>query len=211
MADELINNTSLMTAYQRMLLFDRFEIGVAYLALPIGLIGIFGNIFSFIVLTHSDMRTSTNIILAAHCLSAAMTLIAFSTNIYILKIFDFYELNKRSTFLRILFPYSYPIVVTLQMICLMLTVSVSLNQFYIVYTQKFSSGKKTKQMITNDCKNGLKIVAFVYIFSILFCIPYFFKYEYVAYKINNHTYDHNYESVVAKTLTYRIVSFIKFF
>ncbi len=76
------------------------------------------------------------------------------------------------------YPYVYPIISTAQFASIYLTMSVSLNQFVVMAFSRGFSLKNNKIFIKKDIKKAYAIVLAILLFSIIFCIPYWFKFIY---------------------------------
>ena len=142
----------------------------------IDLIGLTGNVISFIVLINPKMRTTTNIYLSNLCISSFISLFGLLINSILYEISFYYHLNRIHSIIQYIYPYVYPIVNTFQMASILLTVCVSFNQFICVYLNKAKCFSKVS--LKKEQKKALKVSLFVYIFSTIYCIPYWLKFEY---------------------------------
>lgn len=153
-----------------------FRITLTWISLFIIVIGLFGNMVSFLILINKKMRISTNVFLASLCVSAFMALTGLLINSVIYELLAYYKKLKALEILYFFYPYFYPLVTTFQMVSILLTVCVSVNQFFCVFflrTKIFSKKANEK-----DCKSALTIVVFMFLISILYCVPYWLKFEY---------------------------------
>ncbi|CAF0796992.1 unnamed protein product [Brachionus calyciflorus] len=123
------------------------------------------------------MRNTTNIFLSNLCLCSFISLLGLLVNSTIYQL-TFNNNHPYSIFCLIAFfyPISYPIINTFQMACIMLTVCVSVNQFLCIYHSRIKN--YSKMSTRAEIKKSVKIISFVYVFSIIYCIPYWFKFKY---------------------------------
>lgn len=138
--------------------------------------GLFGNLISFQILARK--RSTTNVYLCSLCFASFFALLG---DIFVvISQLQFVYTGIFGMTLK-MYPYLYPLMLTFQMAYIYLTVAVSVNQFVCIYFQKghanlsklFQKSKKQK-----DCKRALIIVCFIFLFSVLFCLPYWKIYEY---------------------------------
>ena len=154
-----------------------FRIILTWISLLVILTGLIGNFFSFIILINKKLRISTNVFLASMCVSAFIALIGLLINSVIYELLAYYRALKVLEILYFFYPYFYPLITTFQMVSILLTVCVSVNQFICVYFLKAKIfSKKANQ---KDCKSALVIVLVMFLISILYCVPYWLKFEYI--------------------------------
>jgi hypothetical protein len=147
-----------------------------WLSLCVALIGLVGNILSFIVLINPKMRTTTNIFLANLCISSFIALICLLINSIFYEISFYY--GPDICFEAILFAYRfvYPVANTFQLIHISLTVAVSVNQFLCIY---FSRARNYSKMSAKaEHMKTVKVVVVIYIMCVIYCIPYWLKFKY---------------------------------
>ena len=146
-----------------------------WLSLVILLNGLIGNAYSFKILLRKSMRSTTNIYLANLCVSDLIALIFLLFNSILYEIFHYNNLNYGLGIIYYLYPYLYPLTNTFQMVSILLTVCVSMNQFFIFKYPTISETIKSKEI---QFRRTYTIVTIVYIFSFLFCLPYWLKFKY---------------------------------
>lgn len=157
----------------------KFRFVMSWISLVIILIGLVGNLISFIVLINPKMRISTNVFLSSLCVSGFVALVGLLINSVIYELVAYYAMMRALTVIFFLYPYIYPLITTFQMYSILLTVCVSVNQFIYIY---FSKGKtqQTKQSNEKECKKASKIVLLMFCLSTLFCVPYWLKFKYTS-------------------------------
>jgi hypothetical protein len=166
---EINKTTSINDDTEFLLTHQYFVLG--WISLVVILAGILGNLFTIVVLTKQNMRNSTNLFLTGLAISDlfALALILFLIPLrYILVSHHFifyYELHA------FLFPYLYPLATTFQFSSIFLTVCACTCRTIIVYYP--INGNK----ICNTSRS-FRILVFVFVFSLLVCIPFWFKYGY---------------------------------
>lgn len=132
-----------------------FRSFMSWLSLAVLVVGLVGNLVSFVILIHPKMRISTNVFLASLCVSGFVALLGLLANSIIYDMCYYYGLYSPLQFLSYFYPYVYPIITTFQMSSISLTVCVSLNQFVYIY---FSGAKlRTQKTSDKDCRNALKV------------------------------------------------------
>ena len=156
--------------------YIKFRILLTWLSLFIILIGLVGNMFSFLILINKQMRISTNVFLASLCVSAFIALTGLLINSVIYEIFAYYGMLQALQILYYFYPYAYPIITTFQMASILLTVCVSVNQFVCIYYSKAKS--RSKKNNQEDCRSALVVVLVMYVISIIYCVPYWLKFKY---------------------------------
>lgn len=169
-----------------------FKYIFAWLSVCVSIIGILGNLISLVVLSSKELMTTTNIYLLHLCACGIFSLIGLLINSSCYNIINYKNylamqdqqndehsyVIKDFPFIKI-YPYIYAIIATLQMACILFTVAVSVNKFYTIYSMKIYN---TKLQYKLDLRRTKFIVCAIYLFSILFCIPYWLKYEYDAHE-----------------------------
>mgnify|MGYP002384808913 FL=1 len=148
-----------------------------YLGMILSIFGIIGNIITIIVLISPSMRTtSTNIYLTALSCSNILFLLIFipSYSVRYLLGYKLYMSNQPPFSFEILLTRlpTTPVYNTILLSIIYLTIAVSMDRLILI---KFPM--KTKQMLT---KRTTMITIFsIYLFSIVYCIPYWFERRYV--------------------------------
>jgi hypothetical protein len=151
---------------------------LTWLSLVVVLIGLGGNLLSFLVLIDPNMRTTTNIYLSNLCISSFIALFGLLINSVFYEISYYYGPKLALKAIYVVYPYVYPIITTFQMACIMFTVCVSVNQFLCIY---FSKAKNYSNVANqSDHRKANRVSMFVYMFSIVYCIPYWLKFEYTS-------------------------------
>ena len=156
--------------------YFQFKNIISWCTLVVIIIGLFGNLISFIVLINPKMRISTNIFLSSLCISGFMALIGLLLNSFVLQLVSFYEIDFFYKISCFIYPYIYPLITTFQTASIMLTVSVSLNQFIYIFFNK--TNKNSKKIVEKECRTAIVIVLVIFIFSIIYNIPYWLKFKY---------------------------------
>lgn len=154
--------------------FFDLRLSLTWLSLFVIIFGIFSNIISIILLNKS--RSSTNIYLSGVCVSSVIALIGFLINSVLYNKFIYYKYIAGIKFLMILYPFIYPLITTAQISFVLLTVSVSLNQYFIVSSKIEINNSKKAQL--KECKKAFNYVIIVYLFSFVYCSPYWFMFKY---------------------------------
>lgn len=166
-----------MRIYTELKMFVSFRVFLAIITLGVLTVGIVGNTVSFFVFTHSSIKKITDLLLSVYCISSCMALIGLLFNQILYGLFFYYRFVSGVKFIMMLYPYTYPITVTFQMSCIWLTVAVSTVQFLIVLFKKSKSQLDLK-MRNKDIKHGLVVSGTIFIFSSIYCLPYWFVFEY---------------------------------
>lgn len=148
-----------------------------YAGIALSLFGIFGNIITILVLTSPSMRTtSTNIYLTALSCSNIIFLLIFipSYSMRYLLGYKLYLSNQPPFAFEILLNRlpTTPIYNTILLSIIYLTIAVSMDRLVLI---KFPLN--AKRMLTP--RITLINIASIYIFSIVYCIPYWFEQRYV--------------------------------
>ena len=148
-----------------------------YVGMVLSLFGIVGNIITILVLISPSMRTtSTNIYLTALSCSNIIFLLIFipSYSIRYLLGYRLYITNQPPFAFEILLTRlpTTPIYNTILLSIIYLTIAVSMDRLILV---KFPL--KAKQILTP--RTTLTTILFIYIFSILYCIPYWLEQRYI--------------------------------
>lgn len=152
-----------------------FRIVLTYISLFIIIIGIIGNAGTFIIFYRSKKRLSTRVFLASLSIAAILALSGLLINHTFYGIFIYYEYFIGINIIMIFYPYVYPFIVTFQMSAIWLTVAASVNQFKIV-SRGIIQSNKTKQ----NFRAELLSVLFIFVFSGIYCIPYWLKFTYTT-------------------------------
>jgi len=148
-----------------------------YAGMVLSLFGIVGNIITILVLISPSMRTtSTNIYLTALSCSNILFLLIFipSYSMRYLIGYRLYITNQPPFAFEILLTRlpTTPIYNTILLSIIYLTIAVSMDRLILV---KFPL--KAKQILTP--RTTLTTILFIYIFSIVYCIPYWFEQHYI--------------------------------
>lgn len=156
--------------------YFRLRFIFSWISLVTILIGLIGNLTSFLILINPKMRISTNVFLSNLCVSGFIALFGLLINSVVYELLAYYGLMKALHFFSFFYPYIYPIITTFQMASILLTVCVSVNQFICIYFSKLRNQSKNSR--NEECKFALKVVILMYIISIFYCIPYWLKFEF---------------------------------
>ncbi|CAF1157789.1 unnamed protein product [Adineta steineri] len=148
-----------------------------YVGMVLSLFGIVGNIITILVLISRSMRTtSTNIYLTALSCSNILFLLIFvpSYSMRYLIGYRLYMTDAPPFAFEILLTRlpTTPIYNTILLSIIYLTIAVSMDRLILV---KFPL--KAKQILTP--RTTLIAIFFIYLFSIIYCIPYWLEQEYV--------------------------------
>jgi len=148
-----------------------------YVGIVLSLFGIFGNIITILVLISPSMRkTSTNIYLTALSCSNIIFLLIFipSYSMRYLLGYRLYMTNQPPFAFEILLTRlpTTPIYNTILLSIIYLTIAVSMDRLILV---KFPL--KAKQILTQ--RTTLTAILSIYMFSIIYCIPYWFEQRYI--------------------------------
>jgi hypothetical protein len=153
-----------------------FRFILTWISLVVIIIGLIGNLISFIILVNPKMRIATNVFLSSLCVSGFIALFGLLINSVAYELVAYYGNHTLLNVLYFFYPYIYPLITTFQMASILLTVCVSVNQFLCIY---FSRVKSNQRKAKNDeCKNALRVVLIMYLISILYNIPYWLKFKY---------------------------------
>lgn len=138
------------------------------LSLIMILTGVIMNLISIKILLHPMLRISTNIYLGGLCVNSIFSLI------------DRLFIMFHGSLIMKIYPFIYPIKMSNQMIANFLLVAVNLNRFIGVWygTGVTMSQAAKKKKITKENRIAVLIVSCIYVFSILYCIPFWLVYEY---------------------------------
>lgn len=144
-----------------------------YLLSVVCICGLLGNALTCIILSSRFMRTSiTNIYIFALSCASSFVLIAYLLTHGIRSTF------RAELFYRWIFTRVFPIHVTCLLIQIYLTAAVALDRFILIClpfrSQKWRSPKRAMLVVLSIC-----------LFSILYCIPFWF--EFTLIKTNNRT------------------------
>jgi hypothetical protein len=148
-----------------------------YVGIVLSLFGIIGNIITIIVLISPSMRTtSTNIYLTALSCSNILFLLIFipSYSMRYLLGYRLYMTNQPPFAFEILLIRlpTTPVYNTILLSIIYLTIAVSMDRLVLV---KFPL--KAKRILTQ--RTTLLAILSIYVFSIVYCIPYWFEQRYV--------------------------------
>ena len=158
--------------------FLKIRVLLAWSSLVIILIGIVTNSVSCIAFLNPKTLSSTNIYLASLCVCDSIALLGLIVNSTIYSQFIFYEFLEGIRFIMSLYPYIYPIIATSQIACIYLTVSVSVNQFLFVAFSRGNELKNNRLLQKKDNIRAFIVVLLIIIISIVFCVPYWFTFQY---------------------------------
>lgn len=145
------------------------------------LVGIIANLISLIVFIKPNTVTSTNIYLASLCACNCIALVGLLINSVLYNKFSLYEYFLGVKAIMSFYPYVYPLITTSQIASIYLTTSVSLNQFITIAFSKLNSTHQksvNKSMKQKDNQRAFKIVSLIILMSIIFCLPYWFTFQY---------------------------------
>ena len=157
--------------------FASFRIILAIISLIFLSIGILGNTVSFIVFNNKSTRTLTDLLLSSYCISSSLALLGLLINQILYGLFFYYQYSVGLSIIMKIYPYTYPITATFQMSCIWLTVAVSTVQFITVWTKRSRSNLNQK-LSSKVWTQALHIVVIIYIFSSVYCIPYWLIFQY---------------------------------
>jgi len=148
-----------------------------YVGMVLSLFGIVGNIITILVLISPSMRTtSTNIYLTALSCSNILFLLIFipSYSIRYLLGYKVYMANQPPFAFEILLIRlpTTPVYNTILLSIIYLTIAVSMDRLILI---KFPL--KAKQILTK--RTTLITILFIYLFSIIYCIPYWLEQRYI--------------------------------
>lgn len=152
----------------------QFRFTLSWMSLILILFGVFSNIVSTILLNKS--QSSTNIYLSGVCVSSIITLFGFFINYVLYNMFIHYKFIFGIRLLMIMYPFVYPMITTAQISFVLLTVSVSLNQYVIV--SRKTEINPSKKAIQKECKKAYVYKLLVYFFSLVYCSPYWLMFKY---------------------------------
>ena len=166
--------STLLQASDNYLKFNKIITFFSLIAIFIGLIG---NSISFQVLVNPLLRISTNIYLCGLCISSFISLFGMST---VLLVQSFGHTSMYSRIIFRMYPVTYPLTLTFQLASILLIVAVSINRFIYVY---YSKGNQTSSIARKrereyDNKRALIIITLIYLFSIIYCVPYWFIFKF---------------------------------
>jgi len=156
----------------------QFRLILIWISLFVIVIGLIGNIVSFVVLVHPKMRISTNVFLSSLCVSGFIALLGLLINSIAYELCQYYEFPLGLLIIHSIYPYVYPIITTFQMASILLTVCVSVNQFICIYYGRMQSQAFNKKTNESECRSAFYIVLFMFFISIIYCVPYWLKFKY---------------------------------
>ncbi len=155
--------------------FTFFEV-CSILRLITILIGLVGNLVSFKILTNPKFLSSTNVYISSLCFSSFFALLG-DLCILVAQLLLVYA--NIDSFIFRLYPFIYPLILTFQLTCIYLTVAVQINQFCTVYFTKVVSNSIVRDIqLAKECKRAFYIVISIFLFSTIYCLPFWFIYEY---------------------------------
>jgi hypothetical protein len=156
----------------------QFRLILIWISLFVIVIGLIGNLVSFVVLVHPKMRISTNVFLASLCVSGFIALLGLLINSIAYELCQYYEFPLGLLIIHSIYPYVYPIITTFQMVSILLTVCVSVNQFICIYYGRMQNQSFNKKTNESECRSALFIVLLMFFISIIYCVPYWLKFKY---------------------------------
>lgn len=157
--------------------YIKFRYILAWISFFVILIGLICNLISFLTFNNPKIRSSTNIFLSTLCACSfiALILIFFKSVLY--SSFLYHGNAYGIEIILSFYPYLYPIMTTLEVSCTWLTVAISLNQFIFVVYSKGTRIISNRKFRDKDNKKAFKIAIGIILFSIIFCIPYWLKFN----------------------------------
>jgi hypothetical protein len=154
--------------------FLNFRLKLTCLSVIFIVLGIFLNVTSVIVLNKNP--TPTNKYLQGVCISSIISLIGFLSTYVIYNLFIYFKYINGIQFLMLLYPYTYPLITTAQISFVLFTVCVSLNQY--VTMSSIKEIKRSKIREKKESQKAFKYTLIVYVFSVIYCSPYWFMFRY---------------------------------
>lgn len=161
--------------------FYNFRIVLSWLSFIIIILGLCLNTISVQVFTQKNNISSTNILIAFLSISAILVLFCMLINhvIYTILIgYNYFNLVQATMFIL---PYTHPVYMTFYVNFIYLTMSISLNQFiYVHFSKGYKKIRKNfkKKKLIQESRNSCLTVFIIHIFSVLFCMPYWFRLKY---------------------------------
>jgi hypothetical protein len=146
------------------------------------IIGLITNFISSLAFSNKKHLSSTNIYLTSLCLIDCIALIGLLFNSVIYGIFVHFKYYNGTKLIMFFYPYVYPIVLTSQFANIYLTMSVSINQFITIALSNGFKTKNNKNLVQKHIKKAYNCILLIIIFSIIFCLPYWFKFKYTRNK-----------------------------
>ncbi len=151
---------------------------ISSLSFVIIIFGLITNFISSLAFSNKKYLSSTNIYLTSLCLIDCIALIGLLTNSVIYGIFVQLKYLNGLKLIMFFYPYVYPIVLTSQFANIYLTMSVSINQYITIAFSKGFKMAQNKALKKKDINQAFFIVLALLIFSVIFCLPYWFKFSY---------------------------------
>lgn len=156
----------------------QFRLILIWISLFVIVIGLIGNLVSFVVLVHPKMRISTNVFLSSLCVSGFIALLGLLINSIAYELCQYYAFPLGLLIIHSIYPYVYPIITTFQMASILLTVCVSVNQFICIYYGRMQNQSFNKKTNESECRSAFFIVLLMFFISIIYCVPYWLKFKY---------------------------------
>ncbi len=176
--EKIINEVKQIKANDWM--YSRFILScISFVVIIIGLIT---NFISSLAFSNKKHLSSTNIYLTSLCLIDCIALIGLLFNSVIYGIFVHFKYYNGTKLIMFFYPYVYPIVLTSQFANIYLTMSVSINQFITIALSNGFKTKNNKNLVQKHIKKAYNCILLIIIFSIIFCLPYWFKFKYTRNK-----------------------------
>jgi len=172
-----MNRSNQTDPFEKNHIFLKFKNVLSLSSLLLILIGVFGNLISFIVFKNKKTRTIADSLLSIYCLSSTLALIGLLNEI-LYDVFCYYGLLTPLNLVIIIYPYIYPITVTFQLYSIWLTVAVSMVQFSIVRSKKPRTKDYQRLHGNKDYIKSIKIAISIFIVSFIYCLPYWLIYSY---------------------------------
>jgi hypothetical protein len=151
---------------------------ISSLSFVIIIFGLITNFISSLAFSNKNNLSSTNIYLTCLCLVDCIALIGLLINSVIYGVFVQLKYLNGLKLIMFFYPYVYPIVLTSQFANIYLTMSVSINQYITIAFSKGFKMTQNKVLKKKDIKQAFVIVLALLIFSVIFCLPYWFKFSY---------------------------------
>ncbi len=146
--------------------FDRFITSFTCVVIIIGLVG---NLVSFkLIIIHRELHIPINVYFCVMCVSSLISLIGKLIIII------------NAQIILPIYPIFYPVMLSNQMAGIFVLVSVQLARFHHVYSGRGMISSKVYQKQKNKRDNRIAVYVFsgIYIFCVVYCLPYWFIYRY---------------------------------